>query len=66
MHIVLGRDYRGRRVQQGSAVYLALEGGSGFAGRVEAWRQRYLGAHHQPVPFLLLDVSIDLIADRET
>ena len=29
MHIALGREYRGKRVQQGSVVYLALEGGKG-------------------------------------
>jgi AAA domain len=38
MHIALGWEYRGRRVRQGPVVYLALEGGTGFAGRVEAWR----------------------------
>ena len=36
MHIVLGRAYRGHRVQQGAVVYLALEGGHGFRARVEA------------------------------
>jgi hypothetical protein len=65
MHIVLGRQYRGRRVQQGTAVYGALEGGSGFTGRIEAWRQRYLVGHDQPVAFYLIDVSLDLVADRE-
>jgi hypothetical protein len=52
MHIVLGREYRGRRVQRGTVVYLALEGGSGFDGRVEGWRQRYLADNPQSVPFL--------------
>src|SRR5207237_86449 len=32
MHVALGWEYRGRRVQQGSVVYLALEGGKGFGG----------------------------------
>jgi hypothetical protein len=36
MHIAIGRDYRGRRVQRGVVVYCALEGGGGFAARVEA------------------------------
>jgi hypothetical protein len=44
-------------------VYCALEGGTGFARRVEAWRQRYLAADHDEVPFYLLDVPLDLIAD---
>jgi RecA-family ATPase len=41
MHVVTGRPYRGRKVRQGSVVYIALEGSSGFDNRVEAWRQRY-------------------------
>lgn len=64
MHVVLGREYRGRRVQQGTVVYLALEGGSGFAARVEAWRRWYLDGHDGPVPFYLLDVPVDIVADH--
>jgi len=62
MHIATGRPYRGRNVRRGTVVYLALEGGSGFAGRVEAWRRR----HNPPedVPFYLLAVPIDLVADH--
>jgi hypothetical protein len=65
MHVALGWKYRGRKVQQGTVVYLALEGGAGFARRVEAWRQDHLADHHQPVPFHLLDVPVDLIADHK-
>jgi hypothetical protein len=63
MHIALGRPYRDRRVIQGAVVYLALEGGGGFANRVEAWRQRHVidGA---PVPFHLLAESVDLVGDH--
>jgi len=63
MHIACGRKYRGHRVQQGAVVYMALEGGRGFAGRVEAWRRRHLDDRPEPVPFYLLDVPVDLIAD---
>jgi len=62
MHIATGKTYRGRNVRQGTVCYLALEGGSGFASRIEAWRR-----HHNPpkdVPFYLLDVPIDLVADH--
>src|SRR5438105_64227 len=62
VHIAIGREYRGHRVKQGNAVYIALEGGSGFASRVEAWRRRCLGDHDQAVPFFLLDVSLNLVA----
>jgi hypothetical protein len=65
MHVATDRPYRGRRVQQGAVVYLALEGGSGFAGRVEAWRRRCLAEDHGRVPFYLLDVPVDLVADRD-
>jgi hypothetical protein len=64
MHVALGWKYRGRRVQQGPVVYCALEGGVGFADRVEAWRQRLLAQEHTPVPFYLLDVPLDLVTDR--
>jgi AAA domain-containing protein len=66
MHIALGWKYRGRKVQQGMVVYLALEGGPGFAARKEAWRQRHLADHKELVPFNLIDVPVDLIADHKT
>lgn len=67
MHVALGWEYRGHRVKGGPVVYLALEGGHGFAARVEAWRQRHLAADHDdPVPFYLVDVPVDLVADHAT
>jgi hypothetical protein len=65
MHIALGWTYRGRKVQQGTVVYLALEGGPGFAARKEAWRQRHLADHDGLVPFNLIDVPVDLVADHK-
>ena len=65
MHVALGWEYRGHRVQQGTVVYLALEGGHGFRNRVEAWRRRHLDGRRASVPFYLLDVPVDLIADRD-
>jgi AAA domain/Bifunctional DNA primase/polymerase, N-terminal len=65
MHVALGWQYRGRRVTQGAVVYLALEGGHGFAARVEAWRRRHLVNHQGDVPFYLLDVPVDLIRDHD-
>ena len=59
MHIALGRDYRGHRVQQATVVYVALEGRHGFPARVEAFRR-----HHDVdnAPFYLLTASLDLVA----
>ncbi len=41
-----------------------MEGGTGFAGRIEAWRRRHL--QEQPendVPFYLINVALDLVQD---
>lgn len=64
MHIALGWDYRGRRVQAGPVVYCAFEGQSGLKARVEAFRQRFLAEDHDPVPFYLQPVTLDLVADH--
>jgi RecA-family ATPase len=62
MHIALGRRYRGRRVQQGSVVYCAFEGGRGVSKRVEAWRQRFLPSDYaDPVPFYLQPMRLDMV-----
>ena len=61
MHIALGRGYRGRRVQQGPVVYLALEGGKGFTHRVEAFRRRHSVTD---APFYLITDRTDLVNDH--
>lgn len=63
MHVALGRQYRGRHVEQGAVVYCAFEGGRGFKKRVAAFRQRFLKDHAEPVPFYLQPIRLDLIAD---
>jgi hypothetical protein len=66
MHVVLGRNYRGRKVRQGIVVYCALEGGHGFRNRMIAWKTRYLNGHDRPVPFYLMAEPLNLIADYKT
>ena len=61
MHIALGKAYRGRRVQQGAVVYLALEGGHGFRARIEGWRREHKVAD---APFYLITDRTDLIRDH--
>jgi hypothetical protein len=61
MHVACGRTYRGHNVRKGAVVYLALEGSYGFAGRVEAWRMRYLPP--KDTPFYLIDEAVNLVAD---
>jgi hypothetical protein len=65
MHVALGWDYRGRRVQPGSVVYCAFEGQSGLEARVEAFRQRFLAEERDPVPFYLEPMTLDLVADYD-
>jgi hypothetical protein len=66
MHVALGREYRGQRVQQGTVVYVALEGGKGFEARIEAFRQHFLPDDPDPVPFYLVADAINLIKEHQT
>src|SRR5262245_58944472 len=63
MHVALGRDYRGHRVQQGPVIYLALEGGRGFQARIEAFRQQFLPEHQHLVPLSLITDAVNLVRD---
>ena len=64
MHIALDWEYRGRRVQQGSVVYLALEGGKGFQARIEAFRKKRLAEDHADVPFFLVADALNLVQEH--
>jgi hypothetical protein len=64
MHVALGWPYRDHDVIQGAVVYLALEGGRGFAKRIVAFRQEFLPQDSDPVPFWLIDVRIDLVKEH--
>jgi Bifunctional DNA primase/polymerase, N-terminal/AAA domain len=61
MHVALGWPYRGRKVQQGEVVYLALEGGRGFSRRVEAFRKRH---EITDAPFYLITDRTNLGTDH--
>ena len=64
MHVALGWEYRGHRVDQGPVVYVACEGALGFRARVEAFRQRHLAEDTSDVPFYLVPVTIGLVEDH--
>jgi AAA domain len=64
MHVALGRDYRGRKVQQGPVVYCAFEGQEGYGKRAEAFRQQSLADHAGPVAFYLMPVRMSLFRDH--
>jgi hypothetical protein len=62
LHVALGWNYRGRKVQQAPIVYLALEGHGGYPRRIEAFRQ-----HHKvkTAPFYLLRATVNLAAKAD-
>ncbi|WP_131818569.1 AAA family ATPase [Sphingomonas turrisvirgatae] len=59
LHIALGWDWQGRKVQQGLVVYLCAEGQRGLKNRVAAFRR-----HHKitECPFALIPIAIDMQA----
>jgi hypothetical protein len=61
MHVARGTFYRGRRVQQGLVVYLALEGGHGFRARIEAYRRVH---DINNAPFFLVTNRTSLVQDH--
>jgi hypothetical protein len=65
MHVALAWMYRGRRVQGGAVLYGAFEGAHGFRTRVEAFRQRSLADHAEPVPFFLEPLTLNLVAEHQ-
>jgi hypothetical protein len=61
MHVALGREYRGKRVEQGTVVYVAAEGELGIKARVEAFRKKRMNG--EDPPFYLLTTRLDLVAE---
>ncbi len=63
LHIALGWQYRERRVEQGSVVYIACEGQTGFRKRIEAFRLNKCAEGDLNPPFKLLPTRLDLALD---
>jgi hypothetical protein len=61
MHVTRGIFYRERRVQQGTVVYIALEGGKGFHYRIEAYKQQH---GISDAPLYLITNRTDLVHDH--
>ncbi len=59
--IATGREFMGRRVEQGAVVYLAAEGMSGIPQRLRALQQ-FLGDFSLP-PFFVIDADPQLLRD---
>lgn len=64
MHVALGRDYRGKQVEQGAIAYIAAEGELGIKVRALAFRQARMAEDEDP-PFYLLTTRLDLVADLD-
>jgi hypothetical protein len=65
LHVALGWDYRGRKVQKGPVVYCAFEGADGYRKRAEAFRKRHKldPSLHNP-PFFLMPTPMNFAADH--
>jgi hypothetical protein len=59
MHVALGRDWRGREVEQGGVIYAALEGGQNTRNRVVAFRKHY--GVTDPIPLAIIPSSLNLL-----
>jgi hypothetical protein len=65
-HVAAGRRWRGREVEQGGVIYVALEGGFGIRNRVSALRQHF--APQGGIPLGVVAYSVNLLdanADTE-
>ncbi len=58
LHVAAGREWNGRRVEQGGVIYCVLEGGAGFKNRVAAWRNETL---ERDIPFAAIPVTLNLL-----
>jgi hypothetical protein len=66
MHVALGREYRGRRVQQSPVVYIACEGMGGQGARAQALRLTHLETYEgKPPPFNLISTVLNLPTDHQ-
>ena len=63
MYIALGWEYRGRRVEAGTVVYIACEGEAGLAARKEAFQQAKIAEDGADPAFYLLTTRLDLVND---
>lgn len=64
MHVALGWEYRGKRVQRGPVAYCCFEGQGGVDQRVEAFRLRFLAEDiTDDIPFFLQTRRLNLVSD---
>ena len=59
LHVAMGWNWHGQRVNQGAVVYIAPDGGYGLRERLQAFKTHY-GLDGKDVPFALLPHPVDL------
>jgi hypothetical protein len=67
MHVALGKEWRGKEVEQGGVIYAALEGGHGTKNRIVAFREHYKITDKIPLAIIpssinFLDGAVDMPA----
>jgi hypothetical protein len=60
LHVATGREWNGRRVEQGCVIYCVLEGSSGFRNRVAAWKRKH-GLERTSIPFAVIELPLNLL-----
>lgn len=63
LSVANGKPWHGRKVRQGSVVYIAAEGYSGLGKRIAGWDKMNGGA--ADAPFLAINGAVDLPEDRD-
>jgi hypothetical protein len=57
-HIVLGKEWHGKRVKQGNVLYVSMEGSYGLKNRIAAYKKQY---NTDLSGFLMMPCSVDFI-----
>ncbi len=70
MHVALGKEWRGKEVEQGGVIYAALEGGHGTKNRIVAFKNHYQITDKIPLAIIpsninFLDGKVDMPAFLE-
>lgn len=59
MHVALGREWRGKQVEQGAVIYAALEGGHGTRNRIVAFKEHF--CINQSIPLAVIPSNINFL-----
>lgn len=61
LHVALGREWFGKQVDGGGAIYIAAEGGFGIRNRVTAFLRHHRIVNVDQVPFAIVPKTINLL-----